>query len=57
MQAMTLDDYLPRLNFARLYLQQTTDNQTLPSDILLFIDKATFAWLNVFNIHNSHLSL
>jgi len=53
-QAITPDDYLPSLNFARWYLQQTAANPTFPADVL-FTDEATFTRSGMFNIHNSHL--
>ena len=52
-QVMAPDDYLPRLNFSRLCLQQISVKQTFPADVLL-IDDSIFSLLYIFNIHNFH---
>ncbi|CAH2083514.1 unnamed protein product [Euphydryas editha] len=46
-QELRANDYEPRVNFCRWFLQNTDKN-------ILFTDEATFTKLGVFNVHNEH---
>ena len=53
-QAMAPDSYLPLLNFAHSYLEQTAFNRTFPAGVS-FTDEVNFRRWSMLNVHNSHL--
>lgn len=52
-QALNVDDYAPRVQFATWFLQQDAE-QELASKVL-FTDEAAFTREGMFNVHNQHV--